>query len=116
MLSSEQKFKVIYYLGYSAKTIIENSTSYNSQVADRLKNLSLEAETRVQAILKSLAEIDTRLECARGRLAAAEVQDIVMNPEEIAQLKKERRRLCRELGEFLEIRYRGPSGNVSICV
>ena len=116
-LSDAQKHDVVMYLGWSGKSIVVGSTNYNSQVADRLNNLTVEIEEQVQRFLDRLSSIDEKLESATCRLAAKRVDEIELNPDEIRMLKLERTRLSRLLGELLDIRVVSKNGvNVGICV
>lgn len=116
-LSAAQQQDVVKFLGWSGKSIIEGSTNYNSQVADRLKNLTPELEANVIAYVDELKAIDSKLSGARCRLAAKRVDEIELNPDEILWLRRERRRLARLLGELLDIPLMGGGGvNVSVCV
>lgn len=114
-LTDAKKQSVIFYLGWPAKSIIETSNIYNSGTSDRLKNLTAPIISRVDDLLGKLENTDKKLEAAACRLSAKKVDDIETNPEEIAMLKKERRRLSRELASLLDIPYLGCSVNVSVC-
>lgn len=116
-LSDTKKQEVVFYLGWSAKSIVVGSTNYNSQVADRLTNLNADIESRVNDILDKLALADERLGAAGCRLAAKRVDEIELNPDEIRWLRSERRRLVRLLSEYLDIPMMSSSGtNVNICI
>lgn len=109
-LTAKQKNDVLFYLGYSGQTIIENSTDYITSVADRLSGVDANTETRTIRILSKLDGMDQRLEDAADRLPASQVSDIRLNVEEIPMLRKERRRLTQELGRLLDIKPQGGGG------
>jgi hypothetical protein len=115
-LSDAQKQSILFYLGWPGKTVLADSTHYNSLVTARMINLTPEIESRVSSQLTKIAAIDTKLESASCRLAAKKVDTIETNPEEIQQLKRERRRLCRDLSSLLDIAYVAKNGSmVGIC-
>lgn len=114
-LSVAEKHKVVFYLGWSGLTLVSNSTQYNSVINDRLRNLNDEIERIVRGLIARLEAIDAKLDSALCRLTASEVQDIVLNKDEIPMLKKERKRLLRELSDHLDIPVTKSSGtNVGV--
>lgn len=120
-LTDKQKHNVVFYLGWSGLTLVEDSTQFNSVVRDRLgtvaKPLNDFIEARVRDLLDCLEELDERLKEAQCRLAAASVDNITMNKDEIMMLKKERRRYIRELADHLDIPLmKSNNGLVSIKV
>lgn len=116
-LSDAQKHDVVMYLGWSGKSIVVGSTNYNSQVADRLINLTAPIEAQVVAYLDRLSAIDAKLDSAACRLSARRVDEIELNPDEIRMLRSERRRLARLLGRLLDIPLMNDGGmNVGICI
>lgn len=103
-LTSQQKHKVIFYLGWSGQTIVAGSTQYNSVVNDRLtNNLNADIEKLVKTLLEKLEKYDAALEAAKCRLSAKSVDKIEMNPDEIRMLRSERKRCIRELSDHLDI-------------
>ena len=114
-LTDTQKYKVIFYLGWSGLTLVSTSTQYNSVVNDRVSDLNAEIERLVKGLLARLESLDAKLDAAACRLSASEVQDIVLNPEEIRMLRSERKRLIRELSDLLDIPIE-KSGGVNIGV
>lgn len=117
-LTSKQKHKVVFYLGWSGLTLVSGSSQYNSVVNDRLgTTLNSDIESLVKGLLERLDMLDKALEDAICRLAASSVDSITMNPREIEMLKKERMRLIRELSDHLDIPIEKSSGmNVSVIV
>lgn len=111
-LTSKQKHKVIFYLGWSGLTLVADSTQYNKVVDDRVSVVNTDIENIVKGLLERLDMYDTALDDAKCRLAAASVDNIEMNPKEIEMLKKERMRLIRELSDHLDIPIMKSGGNV----
>lgn len=111
-LTSKQKHKIVFYLGWSGLTLVVNSTQYNSVVNDRLgSTLNADIENLVKGLLERLETLDKALDEAICRLAASVVDNITMNPKEIEMLKRERMRLIRELSDHLDIPIEKSSGN-----
>lgn len=117
-LTSAQKADVVFYLGWSGKTIIAGSTDYNSQVNSALDNLSAQIEAQVIATLAQIVDINTKLTAATCRLAAKRVDEIELNPNELIMLRSERRRLLRLLSRLLDIKLLDVGGgvNMSVCI
>ncbi len=116
-LSNGQKAQVVYFLGWAGKTIVEGSTHYNSQVVDRLKNLTTEIEQQTQGLLTEIAALDEKLKAAQCRTSAKEVDGIVLNENEITQLRGERKRLIKDLSLLLDIPVARPGGVMfGVCV
>lgn len=116
-LSTQQKSDIMFYLGWSAKTLIQGSTDYSKIMADRLASLSAESELTIVTWIDKIKALDVALESAICRLTAKRVGDIETNPDEIRELRKERLRLIRELSDTVDIAVRrSGGGNASICV
>lgn len=114
-LSDKDKHRVIFYLGWSGLTLVTGSSQFNSVVSDRVSVSNTQIENIVRGILARLEMIDSKLESAACRLSASEVDGIVINPDEIMKLKKERMRYIRELSDHLDIPM-GKSGGVNVGV
>lgn len=117
-LSDLQKHEIIRYLGWSGKTLIQDSTHYNSIVNSRLDNLNTIIEGQVTGILARLAKIEEQLTSALCRLTAEKVGDIVTNPKEISMLRKEFLRWIKELSDLLDIKIvrSGINKNIGVTV
>ena len=104
-LTSKQKSRVVYYLGWSGLTIVQDSTHFNSVVNDRINDASDDTNISnlVKELLEKLENIDECLEKAKCRLSASQVDNITLNDREIPMLNKERRRYIRELSDLLDI-------------
>jgi HAMP domain-containing protein len=115
-LSTKQKHRTIYYLGWPGLTLVSGSTHYNSVVNDRLANLNDEIEKLVKEILERLENLDKSLDEAKCRLTASKVDNIELNKDEIYHLKKERMRQIRELSDHLDIPIMKTHGNTSTVI
>jgi hypothetical protein len=102
-LTATQQQQVIKFLGWTGKTLIPESTHYNSYIFDRLQNLNPDIEAQSIEILGWLLAIDAKLFAALDRMSAREVGDIKINERESDLLRKERWRRIRELSDLLDI-------------
>ena len=112
-LAEKQKHRILFLLGWTGKTLIPTSTHFNSVVNDRLINLNTEIEKLVKELLTCVETVDAQLKEALCRLSAKSVNGITTNPEEIRELKKERRRYVRELADHLDINMTKSSTNMA---
>lgn len=85
------------------KTLIPDSTHYNSYIFNRLQNLNSDIEAQTGLLLARLLEIDTVLRQSIYRMSTREVGDVKINSEERVLLRKEKMTLCRELSDLLDI-------------
>lgn len=114
-LTQAEKHDVVYFLGWSGLTIVTGSTQYNSVVNDRMANLNDYIADLVRGLLARLKSVDLKLEAALCRVSTKEVDNIVLNPDEIPMLRKERMRLIRELSDHLDIPIeKSGGGNVQV--
>lgn len=114
-LSSAEMNKVIQLLGYGGKTIQPTSVIYNKILNDRLIQLPTDTENLVRSYLSTVSTIETQMAAAPTRLIAKKVGDIELNNRELDDLRKERRRISREIAVLLDIPYNG-IGGVSVSV
>ena len=115
-LTNQEKQDCILFLGWPGKTLLSTSTSYSQIVVNHLASLPAEMEPQVRAYLKRLKAIDDRLDSAMCRLSTKEVDNIVLNNDEIDQLRKERKIKIRELSRLLDIPAYGAGNGISVCV
>jgi hypothetical protein len=117
-LTDKQRFDVVYYLGWPGKTLIPESTHYNSIVASRLVNLNQYIEAQTVGLLVRIAKIQSQLDVARVRTSAMSVGDIKMNNMELEQLRMEYMKWIKELSDLLDIKVekRGSSRNIGLVV
>lgn len=107
MLTATQKAEIVFYLGYSATSIIPGSTDYDKILADRLNGLTAEAETLVVSLLAQIAAIRTKLNTSSSRMLVKRVGDIELNSGEHELLSTEYRRLLRDLSNLMGINMAG---------
>jgi len=112
MLTATQKAQVIFYLGYSASSIIPGSTDFDKILADRLTGLTAEAEAIVVDLLAQIAAVRTKLSTSSSRMLVKKVGDIELNSDEHVLLSRELRRLLKELSMMLGITAIGSTGRV----
>jgi hypothetical protein len=118
-LTDSKKMKIVTLLGYPAKTLIVSSTSYNSLVADRLNNLTPEAELLIKSNITQIEGIETRLTSSLGKAGLARIGDIEFfeGGQAFTDLKTERKRLLRELSDMVDIQSMRSGGvNVGVIV
>lgn len=116
-LTSLQQNKIVQLLGYGGKTLQPGSVIYNKILNDRLQSLPVDAEELVLSYLESVQGIETQLLKAQKRLIAEKVGDIVLNKRELEDLRRERKRVSREMAVLLDIPYQGSDGvNVRVSI
>lgn len=117
-LTDQEKTDIIFQLGWPGDTIIQGSTGYNNTITDRVNDLSAPIELRVRGLLARVFKVDAALEAAICRLSAKEVGDIVLRDDELYQLRREKKRILRELSDLLDIPImrQGDGGGISVCV
>jgi len=111
----QQQQDIIYYLGWPGKTILINSTHYNSVIASRLINLIPAIEAQANALVDRIKGIDKVLIASINRASTLEVQDIKLNPRERETLRAERKKIIGELSDLLDIDIM-KSSNVSVSM
>lgn len=114
-LSSQEQNKVVQLLGYGGKIVQAGSVIYNKILNDRLSQLPVDTESLVRSYLTQIYALEAQMNAAPARLAAREVDGVKINLEELPMLRKERRKIAREIASVLDIPYQGPGGaNVSV--
>lgn len=117
MLTANEKAKIVLYLGWPAKTIIEDSTDYSKTFSDRLENFNASFESEIRTLLTKILAVDTCLDEAKNRLGAKQVGDIQTNEAEMYELKKERKRLVKILSGILDLEIISSGSNgIGICI
>ena len=119
MLTATQKAQIIFYLGYSATSIILGSTDYDKILADRMENLTPEAETLVGALLVQIGDVRTKMATSSSRMLVKKVGDIELNSDEHSLLSMEYRRLLRDLSSLMGINIANSSSGgrmFGVCV
>lgn len=116
-LTDTEKQKVLKYLGYPGKVIVEGSTHYHNTVAARLTNLTSDIETNVRACLTALDALETKYTASTGRMLVKKVGDIELNSDnEHSMLSKEHKRQKTLLSSILDIPTRGGSVNIGVVI
>jgi len=117
MLTSSEQNKIVQLLGYGGKVIQAGSVIYDKVMNDRLHQLPPDTETLVRTYLAQVAAIETQMNVAINRLTAEKVDTITLNRRELEDLRRERKKIAREIAAHVDIPYIGNSGgSVSVCV
>lgn len=103
MLTATQKAQIIFYLGYSASSIIPGSTDFDRILANRMESLTPEAEVIIEGLLTQIGEVRGKLSTSSSRMLVKKVGDIELNSDEHVLLGSEHRRLLRDLSSTLGI-------------
>lgn len=115
-LTPKEQSKIVQILGYGGKTIQVGSVIYNKILNDRLNQLPPDAEDLVRSYLLKITNIESKMDAATCRLSASKVDDITLNKDELPLLRAERRKIGREVADFLDIPYVARGGaNMSVC-
>lgn len=116
-LTDFQKHEIVRLLGWSGKSLIEGSLDYNTVMVSRLNNLNSHIEGQVITLLDRIEVMDQKLEKAMSRAAVKIIGDITLNENEFYLLRKERKKLLKELSDLLGIEIIGSvNGMMSVCV
>lgn len=111
--SLDTKHEIIYLLGYPAKTIIKDSNLYNSFIDDRLEGIDSFTQDNVENTLKQIEEVRKNLSALKDQGKLKQVGDIVFNVDSNDRtVKSEYKRLVREIGSYLDIKYRPSSSSI----
>jgi hypothetical protein len=101
--TTQQMQDIIYYLGWPGKTILPDSTHYNSVIYSRLVSLIPEIESQATALVTRIKDIDKVLIASIARASTLEVGDIKINQREREELRAERKKVLVELSDLLDI-------------
>ena len=115
-LTTKQKHRAIFHLGWSAQTLVEGSTQFNSVVNDRISFDNAEFDRIAKDLIECIDKVDEQLKEAQCRAATSKVDNITLNKDEIYILKKEKRRLIRELSDHTDIPIMKKGGNLGARV
>lgn len=114
-LTSTEQNKVVQLLGYPGIILDPTSVAYDKIFADRLNMINVDTETLVRGFLTQIAAVETQMNAAPTRLISSQVGDIRINLEELEGLRKERKKIARELAAHLMLPFRGANGvNVGV--
>lgn len=115
-LTSTEKNKIVQLLGYTGKTLQPGSVIYNKILNDRLDNMLQDSEDLVRSYLAQIAALEAQIFSAPARLQAEKIDGIVVNRRELEDLRKERKKIAREIADHVDIPYMGRGPNVSRVV
>ena len=88
---------------------------YNKILNDRLQNLPQDEENLLRSYINQVYSIEEQMNCAPTRLTATAVGDIKLNNDELMMLRKERKKIAREIAAHVDIPYLGVNGsNISV--
>lgn len=115
-LSSTEQNKIVQLLGYPGIVLDSTSVAYDKIFSDRLTTIGTDTENLVRNYyLSQIDALETQMSAAPTRLISSQVGDIRINLEELEGLRKERKKLAKEMGVLLMIPYRGANGpNVGV--
>lgn len=119
--TSEEKYKIIRYLGYPANTLVTTSLSYSKIISDRLLSLEAPAEEEVRSILDRILEIDSGLQSAVSQAGVKRIDDIEFfgakeGGDKLSELRRERRSLIKELAQLLDIALMSGGSMGNVCI
>lgn len=117
--TTSEKVKILRFTGWPASTLDATSLSYSKIISDRLLTTIPEGETAAREYLDRVDALDVQLVGAVNRSGVKRIDDIEFFGTQASDLRKERKRLIRELASLLDLAL-GPSfgygsmGNVYI--
>lgn len=119
--TAEEKYKIIRFLGYPANTLKEGSLSYSKILSDRLLSVETAAEAEIRLILDRIIALDEGLATAVDQSGVKRIDDIEFfggdqGGSKLAELRKERMRLIKELSQLLDINMVSSGSMGNVCV
>jgi len=106
--------KILYHLGYPAKTSDPNSLEYRNIIMSRFENVPADSEEIILGLIVQIDDLKAKLTKAHCMMGTKQVGDVTLNPDMVAKnLKGELRRLYRELSQVINIKYIGGMGSVN---
>lgn len=111
-----EKVKILRYIGWPPTTIVSTSLDYSKIVSDRLTNASTVTQGLVRELLDRVEKLDLKLDTAISRAGVKQIDDITLRDNEIEILRKERRKIFREIALLVNIRMIGGSMMGTVCV
>lgn len=116
-LTSTEQNKIVQLLGHPGIILDPTSVAYDKIFSDRLTTINTNTETLVRSYLTQIAVIETQMNAAPTRLISSAVGDIKINLAELEGLRKERKKLAKEIAAHLMLPYRGAnSSNLGVIV
>lgn len=114
--SETEKVQILRHLGWPPTTIDSTSLDYSKIVSDRLTNASTAVQGIVRDLLDRVETLDVKLEKALSRMGVKQIDDITLRDNEVENLRRERRRIFKEIAVLLNIRMLGGGMMGSVCV
>ena len=120
--TSEEKHKIIRLLGWPGNTLNADSIMYNNIVTMRLLVTTPETEAEAMKLVDRVTSLDTKLEAAIDSTGVKRIDDIEFfgsaeGGTKIQELRKERKRLIREISDLLGIAILSSGGSMgNVCV
>lgn len=115
MLSSEDKHRIVFALGYTGGVLDSSSVNYNSIINDRLNGLSQYTEERALSLVTKIENVKEKLESSITKNNVKRIDDIEFDTRTGDELtKKELKRLLKELSQVLDIANKASFS--SVCV
>jgi hypothetical protein len=116
-LTNLEKLKILGQLGWPAKTTDPTSLSFSNIVSDKLTDLPDEMLSEARRYLTRFDNLETKLDKALGRAGVKSIDDITLNSEnEMDILRREKRKLVRELSVLLDIAMITNSGGMGSVI
>jgi len=103
MFTAAEQQKIIWFLGWPAKTLVVGSTHYDQTIVTRMQLLDSDTEQVTRGLLSQLDSVRAQYTSSTTRMKATKVGDIEINSKEHDLLGKEYRRLLKELSMLLDI-------------
>lgn len=104
------------HLGWPPTTIDSTSLDYSKIVSDRLTNASTVVQGMVRDYFDRIEKLDEKLDKAISRAGVKQIDDITLRDGEIDILRRERKKLIKELATLLNIRMIGSGMMGGVCV
>jgi len=116
--SEEDKYRVIFALCHTGKILVEDSTHFNSIIADRLENTNSLIEERALALVEKIEDAKIEFEESPKKDNVRRIGDIELDTERsLHNRRAELKRLLNELSNLLDIPNRCKIGGSGVaCV
>ena len=103
-LDDQDRADVVFYLGYPAKIVNENSTHYSGIYDDRMNRLAPATVARVKELLALIKETRTQLDNTRADSHVNRVGEIGLSPQYVStNIRAQYNRYIGELSRILDI-------------
>lgn len=102
-MNDAEKGEALFFLGYSARTLVPDTTDYSPRVAEKFTRIPDHFEVRIRKTLQRIRDIDNKLDEATARYSVTEIEGVKLNAQESSMLRSERRRLQLQLSNLLDL-------------